>query len=76
MYHIHIIYMLPFAVKLFTRMKLHNVAHHDNLYRDGNRQLGFEPVIYLFHNEYNHHDHEGDHHITHIAGGDLLKNDL
>lgn len=53
-----------------------SVAHHDDLYGDGHRQLGFKSLIYLLYDEHHHHDHDGDHHITDIGGGDLVKDDL
>lgn len=53
-----------------------SVAHHDDLYGDRHRQLGFKSVIYLLYDEHHHHDHYGDHHITDIGGGDLVKDDL
>ncbi len=53
-----------------------NVAHHYNLYGDGHWQLWFESVIYLLHDEHHHHDHQGNHHITHIGLGYLIKDDL
>lgn len=53
-----------------------SVAHHDDLYGDRHRQLGFKSLIYLLYDEHHHHDHDGDHHITHIGGGDLVKDDL
>lgn len=59
-----------------TFRQLHSVAHHDNLYGDGHGQLGFEPVIQLLYDEHHHHDHQGDHHITDIGGGDLVEDDL
>lgn len=55
---------------------LWNVAHHDNLYGDGHRQLGFKSVVHLLHTEHHHHDHQRDHHVTHIGGGYLIEDDL
>lgn len=52
------------------------VAHHDNFYGDGYWQLGFESVIELFHNEHHYQNHQGDHHVTHVAGGYRTEDDL
>lgn len=55
---------------------LHNAPHHDNLYGDWHWQLGFESVVQLLHDEHHHHDHQGDHNVTHIAGGYFVEDDL
>lgn len=52
------------------------VSHHNNFYGDGNRQLGFEFVIQLLHNEHHHHDHYGHHQVADVGGGDLFKDHL
>lgn len=51
-------------------------AHHDDLYGDRNRQLRSVSDIEFLYDEHNHHDHQGDHYVTHVAGGYLAKYDL
>lgn len=48
-------------------------AHHDDLYGDRNRQLRSESVVEFLYDEHNHHDHQGDHYVAHVAGGYLAK---
>lgn len=51
-------------------------SHHDDLYRDWHRQLGFKSVVYFLDNEDHHHDDQGDDHVTDVGGGDLVEDDL
>lgn len=66
----------PHPMETLIRIMLCNVAHHDDLDGDGHRQLGFESVVQLLHREHHHHDHQGDHQVTHVGGGDLIEDDL
>lgn len=50
-----------------------SLSHHDDLYGNGNRQLGFISVIQLLHNEHHHHDHDGHHQVTDVGRSDLNK---